>query len=84
MTTNFKEAKAQLKDLSQLRGEQIERIGVLDQRYNRAKKVAAHMERQIKELKPNTKIDYLMVGNPEPSTQLLAALMAKVIAQSLS
>ena len=78
LNVQHKEAKSQIKELTVLRAEQIERIAALDQRYARAKKVAAHMEKQIKEAKPNTKIDYQMIDNPEPSTQLLAAILAKV------
>ncbi|KAH9248728.1 hypothetical protein BASA81_013618 [Batrachochytrium salamandrivorans] len=48
----------------------------LNRRCQRAEKIAAHMEQQIKDAKPNLKIDYQMLGEPEPSTQLLAALMA--------
>lgn len=77
LQTNYKDSKAQLKELTQIRAEQIERIGSLDKRYTRAKKVAAHLEKQMKETRPNGKIDYLMVGNAEPSVQLLASLMAK-------
>jgi hypothetical protein len=46
-------------------------------KYMRAEQLAAHLERQFKEAKPNTKIDYFLLSDAEPSTQLLAALMAK-------
>jgi hypothetical protein len=36
----------------------------------------------IKELKPNVKIDYQMIGDAEPSTQLLAAILAKAVTTS--
>ncbi|KAL5036907.1 hypothetical protein RTP6_004421 [Batrachochytrium dendrobatidis] len=50
-------------------------IDNLNKRCQRAEKIAAHMEQQIKEAKPNLKIDYQMLGECEPSTQLLAALL---------
>ncbi|KAI9098111.1 hypothetical protein DFS34DRAFT_658819 [Phlyctochytrium arcticum] len=43
----------------------------------RAEKVAAHLERQFKEARPNARIEYRMVGDVEPSTQLLACLMPR-------
>ena len=55
----------------------LEKLTTLDLRYYRAKKVAAHIEKQMKEIKPNVKIDYQLIGDPEPSTQLLAAILAK-------
>jgi hypothetical protein len=77
-TKSLKESKNQLRDLNELKREYLEKMTLLDQRYSRAKKVAAHIEKQFKESKPNTKIDYVMIGNPEPTTQLLAAILAKV------
>jgi hypothetical protein len=50
---------------------------VLDSRLNRASRVAAYMEKQIKEAKPNAKIDYNLLQEVEPSTQLLAALLSR-------
>ncbi len=77
MQKSYADSKKQVKDLTGLRAEQIDKIGMLDKRYTRAKKVAAYMEKQLKDGRPNTKIDYMMIGNAEPSTQLLASLMAK-------
>ena len=48
-----------------------------NKKYNRAEKIAAHLEKQFKEYRPNTKIDYFLLNEAEPSTQLLAALMAQ-------
>ena len=36
----------------------------------------------MKDSRPNGKIDYIMVGNAEPSVQLLASLMAKEVKSS--
>ncbi|KAJ3342081.1 hypothetical protein HDU91_000586, partial [Kappamyces sp. JEL0680] len=77
-TKMLRDTKSQVSDLTHLKFEQMEKMALLDQRYARAKKVAAHIEKQFKDAKPNSKIDYIMIGNPEPSTQLLAAILAKV------
>ncbi|KAL2913632.1 hypothetical protein HK105_206792 [Polyrhizophydium stewartii] len=57
-------------------GELEEQVKALTKKYQRAEKIASHMEQQIKEAKPNFKIDYQMLGDAEPSTQLLAALLS--------
>ena len=44
----------------------------------KAQQIAAFIETQFKEAKPNVKIDYIVVTELEPSTQLLAALMGNV------
>ncbi|KAI9356510.1 hypothetical protein DFJ73DRAFT_822852, partial [Zopfochytrium polystomum] len=44
-------------------------------RFQRAQKVAAVIEQQFKEAKPNTRINYSYSNEAEPSTQLIAALM---------
>ncbi len=49
----------------------------LNQKYQRAEKIAAFIEKQLKSLTPNKKISYQLVANVEPSTQLIAALMVK-------
>ncbi|KAJ3214334.1 hypothetical protein HDU67_001775 [Dinochytrium kinnereticum] len=49
----------------------------ISSKYQRAEKVAASIERQFKEARPNTRIDYSLMMEAEPSTQLLAALMQK-------
>lgn len=54
--------------------QQLESIQI---RCKRAEKLAAYIEKQFKDAKPNTKIDYQLVSNVEISTQLLAALMVK-------
>ncbi|KAI8855304.1 hypothetical protein BC829DRAFT_359316 [Chytridium lagenaria] len=51
---------------------------MMSSRYQRAERVAASIERQFKEARPNTRIDYSLMTEAEPSTQLLAALMLKV------
>ncbi|KAJ3410013.1 hypothetical protein HDV05_004120 [Chytridiales sp. JEL 0842] len=48
-------------------------------KYARAEKVAASIEKQFKEAKPNTRINYAPISDVEPSTQLLAALMLRVV-----
>jgi hypothetical protein len=59
--------------------ENLEKVESIDLRYQRAKKVASHIEKQMKDLKPNCKIDYQMFDDYEPSTQLLASILAKDI-----
>jgi predicted RNase H-like nuclease (RuvC/YqgF family) len=46
-------------------------------KYTRAEKIAANLEKQYREIRPNARIDYYLLGDVEPSTQLLAALMAQ-------
>ena len=53
-------------------------VKVLESKYTRARKVASHMERLIKEAKPNFQMDFRTISDVEPSTQLAAALMARV------
>lgn len=62
---------------SEAQRELTERMKIMDSRLNRASKVAAYMEKQIKDAKPNAKIDYHILQDVEPSTQLLAALLAR-------
>lgn len=57
--------------------ENLEKVESIDLKYQRAKKVASHIEKQMKDLKPNCKIDYQMFDEYEPSTQLLASILAK-------
>ncbi|KAJ3119051.1 hypothetical protein HDU96_003226 [Phlyctochytrium bullatum] len=47
-------------------------------KYQRAERVAASIERQFKDARPNTRIDYSLMVEAEPSTQLLAAMMIKM------
>ncbi|KAI8802630.1 hypothetical protein BJ742DRAFT_683908 [Cladochytrium replicatum] len=61
----------------------VETNKVLSSRIARAEKVAAYIERQFKEAKPNIKIDYTILGEVEPSTQLLAALLSGVTEANL-
>ncbi|KAJ3123918.1 hypothetical protein HK098_001563 [Nowakowskiella sp. JEL0407] len=49
----------------------------INNRLTRAEKVAAVLEKQFKEAKPNTKIDYNLSADCVPSTQLLAALIPR-------
>lgn len=76
--TTLKQTQEENKKLAEAEQENIEKLKTLDMRYARAKKVAAHMEKQVKEAKPNIKIDYQLIDSNEPSTQLLAAILAKV------
>ncbi|KAI8815797.1 uncharacterized protein EV422DRAFT_548041 [Fimicolochytrium jonesii] len=79
--------QAQLRNLERERDNHATQITHLQSRCTRAQKVAAHLERQYREARPNVKIDYLMIsgnhgGGPtgvdsEPSTQLLAALLPR-------
>jgi len=71
-----REAKGHVKALNAQNHEQCSKITLLDMKFLRAKRVAAHMERQVKLAKPNSKIDYQMIENLEPSTQLLAAILS--------
>ncbi|KAJ3254091.1 hypothetical protein HK103_007552 [Boothiomyces macroporosus] len=75
--TTLKQTQEENKKLAEAEQENIEKLKTLDMRYARAKKVAAHMEKQVKEAKPNIKIDYQLIDSNEPSTQLLAAILAK-------
>lgn len=54
--------------------EKIESVSV---RCQRAEKLAAYVEFQLKTLKPNTVLDYKLVREVEPSSQLVAALLVK-------
>ncbi|ORX60179.1 hypothetical protein BCR36DRAFT_52784 [Piromyces finnis] len=68
-----KEAKS-LKDNIKDKANQLD---LLNKKYDRAQKIAAFLENQIKELKPNFKIDYNKLNNTEPSISLLSALKIK-------
>ena len=75
--TNQREMKVQLSQLLSQREEHLEKIALLDKQYGRTKMVAAFMEKQIKDLMPNAKIDYTAIrNNQEPSTQLLATILS--------
>ncbi|KAJ3319323.1 hypothetical protein HDV06_006431 [Boothiomyces sp. JEL0866] len=75
--TILKQTQEENKKLAEAEHENVEKLKNLDMRYARAKKVAAHMEKQVKDAKPNIKIDYQLLDASEPSTQLLAAILAK-------
>jgi hypothetical protein len=47
-------------------------------RCQRAQKMAASLEKQLRNAAPDTKVDYSYVHEVEPSTQLLAALFPRV------
>ncbi|TPX65655.1 hypothetical protein SpCBS45565_g05040 [Spizellomyces sp. 'palustris'] len=66
------------KTLEREREQQQAQLKTFVNRCSRAEKVAAHLEKQFKEARPNSKIDYQMLTEAEPSTQLLAALMPRV------
>ncbi|KAJ3107366.1 hypothetical protein HDU97_004248 [Phlyctochytrium planicorne] len=51
---------------------------IMQAKYQRAEKIAASIEKQFKDARPNTRIDYSLMTEAEPSTQLLAALMIKI------
>jgi hypothetical protein len=53
------------------------KIEVTAIRCQRAEKLAAYVEAQLKTLKPNTILDYKMVRDIEPSSQLVAAMLVK-------
>ncbi|KAJ3270821.1 hypothetical protein HDV01_007370 [Terramyces sp. JEL0728] len=75
---SLKQTQEENKKLVDVENQNIEKLKTLDLRYARAKKVAAHMEKQVKDAKPNIKIDYQLLETSEPSTQLLAAILAKM------
>jgi hypothetical protein len=53
------------------------KVEVTAVRCQRAEKLAAYVEAQLKMLKPNTILDYKMVRDIEPSSQLIAAMLVK-------
>jgi chromosome segregation ATPase len=82
---NQREMKVQLTQLISQREEHLEKIALLDKQYGRTKAVAAFMEKQIKELMPNAKIDYKSIrNNQEPSTLLLASILSTSIVKETS
>jgi hypothetical protein len=75
--TTLAGSQEQSKISAETQKELMEKMQVLVARLARASKVAAYMEKQIKDAKPNAKIDYHVLSEIEPSTQLLAALLAR-------
>jgi hypothetical protein len=53
------------------------KVDVTAVRCQRAEKLAAYVEAQLKMLKPNTILDYKLVKDTEPSSQLIAAMLVK-------
>ncbi|KAJ3140874.1 spermatogenesis-associated protein 17 [Physocladia obscura] len=50
-----------------------QQLKILTSKLNKAERIAASIEKQLKEAKPNVKIDYSLLIEAEPSTQLMAA-----------
>ncbi|ORY53524.1 hypothetical protein BCR33DRAFT_654817 [Rhizoclosmatium globosum] len=53
-------------------------IKTLNAKCQKAEKIAASIEKQYKEARPNVRIDYSLMLEAEPSTQLMAALIIRV------
>lgn len=78
LNTQLLEANQRVKTIEREKDQQAVQVRTLTNKCTRAEKVAAHLEKQFKESRPNAKIDYQMLTEAEPSTQLLAALMPRV------
>ncbi|KAJ3033332.1 hypothetical protein HDV00_006488 [Rhizophlyctis rosea] len=76
-TRNQTDNAVRIKQLEQTIKTLQQQLRDLQGRCARAERVAACLEKQFKDAKPNTKIDYQMLTEAEPSTQLLAALMSR-------
>lgn len=73
---NNQENQIKIKNLDRDLKAQINAVKVMQSKLTKASKVAASIEKQFKDTKPNAKIDYSLMIESEPSTQLLAALLA--------
>ncbi|KAI9202874.1 uncharacterized protein BJ171DRAFT_163090 [Polychytrium aggregatum] len=70
------EAQARIKALELDQKTQTSSYKTMQLKCNKASKIAASIEKQFKDAKPNAKIDYSLLVESEPSTQLLAALLS--------
>ncbi|KAJ3202003.1 hypothetical protein HDU82_007674 [Entophlyctis luteolus] len=70
-----KESAAHVASLENDLSSSENQVKTLFARCTKSERIAASIEKQFKEAKPNIKIDYSSVIEAEPSTQLIAALM---------
>jgi len=67
----------EIKTLKDIIKDKTIQLNQSNKKYERAQRIAAFLENHIKELKPNYKIDYSKINNPDPSISLLSALQIK-------
>jgi chromosome segregation ATPase len=77
MNNNKNTTNKEIKSLKDTIKDKTNQYSTLNKKTEKAQKIAAFLENQIKELKPNYKIDYSKLNNAEPSIMLLSAFQVK-------